>query len=276
MPDKKTIIRIVSYTAYFLLVFIVFLLLLFPYERLKTKIESEVRARTLVELSIGGMAPRFINRFVLSDVVVSDAAGAVLFESKRVSTSVSLFQLLRGVVAIDLSAAAYGGTIQVNAKEGKGIRNIAVDATDLDIGAYALLKQLGIKITGKMGGTFEMSGDAGKGRVWIKGLATREIQIVGFSVPDLDFDQCWLDADLRGDRMTVKKFDLDGKELKVRVAGDLVLRERGTLNLLVKIRPSERLAREQSGLLSFVPNKDAEGFHQFTLGGTLSQPLPRL
>ncbi len=276
MPDKKTFIRIASYTAYFLAVFIAFLLLLFPYDRLKSKIESEVRARSQVELSIGSMAPRFINRFVLSDVVVSDPAGAVLFESNRVSTSISLFHLIRGVLAVDLSAAAYGGTIQASAKEGKGIRSIAVDAADLDIGSYALLRQLGVKIAGKAGGTFEMSGDAGKGRIWIKGLATREIKIMGFPVPDLDFDQCWLDAELRGDRMTVKKFDLDGKELKVKVAGDLVLRERGTLNLLVKVRPSERLAREQAGLLSFVPNKDAEGFHQFTLGGTLSQPLPRL
>jgi len=56
----------------------------------------------------------------------------------------------------------------------------------------------------------------------------------------------------------------------------MVLRERGTLNLTVKIKASERLAREQAGILSFLKNKDAEGFYQFSLGGTLSEPMPRL
>jgi len=70
--------------------------------------------------------------------------------------------------------------------------------------------------------------------------------------------------------------ELDGKELKVRCLGDLVLRGRGTLNLAVKLKPSERLATEQAGIFSLLTNKDADGFYQFSLGGTVSDPLPRL
>jgi hypothetical protein len=98
---------------------------------------------------------------------------------------------------------------------------------------------------------------------------------MGFPVPDLDFEQGWIEAEVKGDRLKVKKLELDGKELKVRVTGDLVMRERGTLNLVVKLRPSERLSREQSGLLSLLKNRDAEGFYQFSLVGTLAEPLPR-
>jgi hypothetical protein len=36
------------------------------------------------------------------------------------------------------------------------------------------------------------------------------------------------------------------------------------------------LSRQQSGILSFLKNKDAEGFYQFSIGGTLSDPIPRL
>ena len=107
-------------------------------------------------------------------------------------------------------------------------------------------------------------------------MASRELKIQGFSIPDLDFEQCWLEADIKGDRLTIKKLELEGKELKVRCLGDLVLRERGTLNLTIKLKPSERLAREQAGIISLLKNKDAEGFYQFSLGGTLSEPLPRL
>jgi len=276
MPDKKTIIRWLSFTAYFIAIFLVFLLLLFPFDRVRTKLESEVSLRTPVELSVARISPRFFNRFVLSDVVVSDKGGKVLFESPSVRTTVSLFSALRGRLALDMKGQAYGGALLVKAQQGPGRQNLLVDADGLDIGSYALLKDFGLKLSGKLGGNFEMTGDAGKGRLWIKGVTSRELKVKGFPIPDLDFEQGWLEAELKGDRLTIKKMELDGKELKVRCLGDLVLRERGTLNLTVKLKPSERLAREQAGILAFLKNKDAEGFYQFSLGGTLSEPMPRL
>jgi type II secretion system protein N len=276
MPDKKSLIRWLSFTVYFIAVFLVFLLLLFPFDRVRTRLESEVRLRSPFELVIARISPRFFNRFVLSDVVLSDKSGKILFESPSVRTTVSLFNLLRGRTSLDIKAQAYGGELLVKTQLGPALQSLLVDANGLDIGSYALLKNLGLKISGKLGGNFEMTGDSGKGRLWLKGLASRELKIQGFSIPDLDFEQCWLEAEIKGDRLTIKKLELEGKELKVRCLGDLVLRERGTLNLTIKLKPSERLAREQAGIISLLKNKDAEGFYQFSLGGTLSEPLPRL
>jgi type II secretion system protein N len=276
MPDKKTLIRWLLFTVYFVTVFMVFLLLLFPFDRVRTKLESEVRLRTPVELSVARISPRFFNRFVLSDVVVSAKGGKVLFESPSVRTTVSLFSALRGRLSLDMKGQSYGGVLLVKTQQGPGRQNLLVDADGLDIGSYAMLKDFGLKLSGKLGGNFEMTGDVGKGRLWLKGLTSRELKIKGFSIPDLDFEQCWLEAELKGDRLTIKKMELDGKELKVRCLGDLVLRDRGTLNLSVKLKPSERLATEQAGIFSLLKNKDAEGFYQFSLGGTVSDPLPRL
>ncbi len=276
MPDKKTIIRWLLFTVYFITVFMVFLLLLFPFDRVRAKLESEVRLRTPVELSVARISPRFFNRFVLSDVVVSVKGGKVLFESPSIRTTVSLFSALRGRLSLDMKGQAYGGVLLIKTQQGPGRQTLLVDADGLDIGSYAMLKDFGLKLSGKLGGNFEMTGDVGKGRLWLKGLTSRELKIKGFSIPDLDFEQCWLEAELKGDRLTIKKMELDGKELKVRCLGDLVLRDRGTLNLSVKLKPSERLATEQAGIFSLFKNKDAEGFYQFSLGGTLSDPLPRL
>jgi type II secretion system protein N len=276
MPDKKSLIRWLSFTVYFVAVFLLFLLLLFPFDRVRTRLESEVRLRSPLELSVARISPRFFNRFVLSDVVVSDKSGKILFESPSVRTTVSLFNLLRGRTSLDMKAQAYGGELLVKTQLGPAVQHLLLDASGLDIGSYGLLKNLGLKISGKLGGNFEMTGDSGKGRLWFKGLASRELKIQGFSIPDLDFEQCWLEAEIKGDRLTIKKLELEGKELKVRCLGDLVLRERGTLNLTIKLKPSERLAREQAGIISLLKNKDAEGFYQFSLGGTLSEPLPRL
>ena len=275
MPDKKTLIRRLSFIVYFIAVFLVFLVLLFPFDRVRTRLESEVRLRTPVELSVARISPRFFNRFVLSDVVVSDKGGKVLFESPSVRTTVSLLSVLRRRLSLDMKGQAYGGVLLVKTQQGPGKQGLLVDADGLDIGSYALLKTFGFKVSGKLGGNFEMTGDAGKGRLWLKGLTSRELQIKGFPIPDLDFEQCWLEAELKGDRLTIKKMELDGKELKVRCLGDLVLRERGMLNLTVKLKPSERLATEQAGIFSLFKNKDAEGFYQFSLGGTLSEPLAR-
>ncbi len=276
MVDKKILIRRLSFGAYFTAAFLIFLLLQFPFDRIKAKLESEVRQRTPVELSVSRISPRFFNRFVLSDVVVSDKKGKVLFESPRVRTTVSLFGLLRGLIFVDMKAKAYGGDVLVKAQQGPGRQYLLVDANGLDIGSYQLLKDFGLKLSGKFGGNFEMSGDAGKGKLWFKGLTSRELKIKGFPIPDLDFDQCWLDADLKGDRVTIRKLELDGKELKVQCLGDLVLQERGMLNLTVKLKPSELFSRQQQGIFSLLKNKDADGFYQFSVGGTMSEPMPRL
>jgi type II secretion system protein N len=276
MVNKKLLIRWLSITAYFIAIFLVFLLLLFPFDRVAKRLESEVRQRTALELSIARISPRFFNSFVLSDVVISDKAGKVLFESPSINATVSLWGMLRGLLALDLRAKAYGGDLFLKTQQGKGKQYLMVDANSLDIGAYPLLKEFGVKLSGKLGGNVEITGDTGKGRLWMKGVTSRELKVKGFSIPDLDFDQCWIDADAKGDRLTIRKLELDGKELKIRCVGDLVMRERGTLNLTIKVKASERLAQEQAALLSLLKNKDAEGFYQFSLGGTLSEPVPRL
>lgn len=273
--DRKKLIRLFVLSTYFVAVFLAFAVLLFPYDRVKDRLETEVRTRTPVELSVARVSPRFLNRFVLVDVVVADRDGRVLFESPLVRTHVSLFGFLRGQLAVRLSGHAYGGDLTVQAEQGSKRRYLAVDASGLDIASYGLLKQLGLKISGTTGGSIEMNNESGKGRLWVKDLASRELTVQGFPVPDMDFQQGWVEAETKGDRLTVKKLELDGKELKVRVSGDLVMRERGYLNLVVKFKPSERLAQEQAGLLSFIKTRDAEGYYQLSLGGTLAAPVPR-
>jgi type II secretion system protein N len=276
MIDRKILIRRLSLVAYFILAFFVFLFFLFPFDRIKSRLESEVRLRTPLELSIASVSPRFFNRFALADVVVSDKNGRVLFESPSAHATVSLFGLLRGVLSVDLRSDAYGGEVFLRARQGQNQRSFLFDANGLDLASYSLLQDLGYRVSGTVGGNIEMTGESGKGRLWVKGLATRQLKVQGFPVPDFDFEQGWIEGELKGDRLSIKKMELDGKELKVRVTGDLVLHEQGMLNLIVKLKPSERLAQEQSGIISLLKNRDAEGFYQFTLGGTMAAPLPRL
>ena len=275
MIDKKTLIRRLSFALYFVIAFVTFIVVLFPFDRIKTRLESEVRAGTQMELNIARISPQFINRFVIFDVVLSDKAGKVLFESPLVKTHVSLFGFLRGLLSVNMKAQAYGGELSLRTEQGAKRKFVSLDAEGLDIGSYTLFKVLGLKLSGKLGGSYEATGDTGKGRMVIKNLASRELKIKGFPVPDLDFDQGWLEGDVKGDRFTIRKLELDGKELKVRITGDLVMRERGTLNLAVKFKPSERLATEQAGILAFLKNKDADGFYLLTLAGTVAEPMPR-
>jgi type II secretion system protein N len=275
MIDRTILIRRLSFSLYFVIAFLTFLVFLFPFERVKARLESETRSRTPLELSIARISPSFLNRFVLTDIVVSDRTGRVLFESPSVRTHVSLFGFLRGLLSVDLKAQAYGGTVSLRTEQGAKRQYISLDAEGLDIGSYALLKNLGYKLSGKLGGSYESTGDVGKGRLVIKNLASRELKIKGFPVPDLDFDQGWIEGDIKGDRFTIRMLEFDGKELKIRISGDLVMRERGTLNLSVKFKPSERLATEQAVLLSLLKNKDPEGYYLLTLAGTVAEPMPR-
>ena len=276
MPDKRTIIPRLLFAGYFAAAFLLFLFLLFPFDRLRSRIESEVRLRTPCELSIARISPRFFNTVLLSDVVISAKSGKVLFESPAVRTTVSLFGLLRGLTALSMKASAYNGELLVRVQQGPGSQYLFIDGSGLDIGGYPLLRDAGFHLTGRLGGNFEMTGDSGKGRLWIKGVTLRDLVIKGFKIPDLDFEQCWLEAEVKGDRLLVKKLEMDGKELKVRATGDLVMRERGMMNLTIKLKLSERMMQEQSWITAVLKNKDAEGYYQFILGGTLTEPMPRL
>ena len=46
MPDRATLIRRLSFAAYFIAAFFLFLFLLFPFDRVKSKLEAEIRMRT--------------------------------------------------------------------------------------------------------------------------------------------------------------------------------------------------------------------------------------
>ena len=276
MIDRKKLIRWSSFTAYFIVVFLFFLVFLLPYDRVKGRLESEVRTRTPLELSIARISPRFLNRFSLEDIVLSDREGRVLFESPRMHAHISLFKLLVGLASVDVSGKAYGGDLTVRTEQGAKRRFLSVDAADLDLGSYSLFRTLGLKLSGRLGGTFELTDDTGRGKVSVKDFTSRDLTVQGFKIPDLDFERCWVEVDLKGDRCTIRKLELDGKDLKVRVSGDVVMRPQGMVNLAIRLKPSERIAHEQAALLSLLKNKDAEGYYLFSLGGTMASPIPRL
>lgn len=276
MIDRKLLIRRISFTAYFVVAFLIFLVLLFPVDRIKGRLEAEVRQRTPYDLTVARISPRFFNSVVLHDVVIAEqSTGKVLFESQSANTSVSLWGLLRGILSLDVKAKAYGGEILAKAQQGPSKQYLQIDATNLELGSYTLLKNSGYRVSGKLGGNLEMNGDNGKAKFWIKGLSSRELKLKGFPVPDLDFEQSWLEADIKGDRMTIRKLELDGKDIKVRGAGDIVLRERGSLNVTIRLKPSEIFARQQAGFFSMLKTKDADGYYQLSLFGTVDAPVPR-
>lgn len=212
MADKRTLIRRLSLTGYVILVFLVFLFILFPFDRVKSRLEGEVGRTTQLELSIAHISPRFLNRFVLSDVVLSDRQGRVLFETPALHATVSLVSLLRGGLSAGLKAAAYGGKVVVKVQRAPGRESLTLNADGLDLSSYTLLRNTGIKLSGTIGGSFEMNNNAGKGRLWVKDVTLRELKVKGFPVPDLDFEKGWMEADLKGDRLTIRKLELDGKE----------------------------------------------------------------
>jgi type II secretion system protein N len=274
MIEKKILFRRLSFVVYFIVAFLVFLFLLFPFDRIRTILESEVRRRTQLELTVARISPRFLNRFVLTDVVLTDRRGAVLFESPSVSTTLSLFVLLRGGVAATLTSKAYGGQVLIKLEQAPGRQYLLVDTDGLDIGSYAMLKNAGLTLSGKIGGNFEMTGESGKGRIWVKNVASRRLTVKGFPVPDLDFESGWLDIDVKGDRLLVKKLELEGKDLKVHAAGDVVMREQGPINLTIRLKPSERMVHEQQSLFSLL-KVDSDGFYRITIGGLVSAPVPQ-
>ena len=68
---------------------------------------------------------------------------------------------MHNLFSLDMKVKAYGGELLVKAQQGPSRQYLLLDANGLDIGSYSLLKAAGLRLSGKLGGNIEMTGDTG-------------------------------------------------------------------------------------------------------------------
>ncbi len=190
----QRILKWVGYPLFALFAFVVAFYLMFPYDKVKTRVEDFLSASGEMQVSIGSLGPSPLTGVKAEDLVVRimDAAapggvnpGATMAGAEgegdpgkkkanrprfsrvvldEVRVGVGLFALLGGGIDIDFDVEGLGGTVEGEfARTKKKDMKIKVEAEGVKLGrAKILSKKLGLPLVGGLSAEVDMKVPAGK------------------------------------------------------------------------------------------------------------------
>ncbi|MGH8676744.1 MAG: type II secretion system protein GspN [Burkholderiales bacterium] len=222
--------------------------------------------------------PPFGARFSNVSVVARDGRViAPLLESDRVTVVPSIVASLLGASGVRVSAEAYGGVLNLRAREAGGATDLDFDADSLRLDEYPLLNMNGGGVSGVV--TAEGRADLSSRDLYAN-TADLHAEIDGFEVtvvygmPAIAFGRIAAVATLKDGVLTLVKLNNAG--------GDVALSAEGTVNISPEIAESEidirfTLAAQPGApqhikvLQSLLPPRPDHRPHMIT--GTLRAPL---
>ncbi len=114
----KTILQIGALVALFVVSFVLFLFLTFPYEVLKESLAAEVSQSTGYTIQIGEMSANFPLGLTADNIRIGAASGNATMSFKSLSVDVAVLKLLLGRVSAEVGAKAGPGQLEVVADFG--------------------------------------------------------------------------------------------------------------------------------------------------------------
>jgi hypothetical protein len=107
----KRVLQILALIGLFLLSFLLFLFLTFPYEVLKEQIAAEISQASGFNVRIGKLGPDLPLGLEAGDVKVTSANGLSSMQVKTLSVEIGILSVLLGKLHVDLGATAGAGSL---------------------------------------------------------------------------------------------------------------------------------------------------------------------
>ena len=290
MSDRgRLVLRLIGYAAFFLVLFVYFLYLNFPYSSVKNRIIDQVQAGTRFRMEILSLAPDLFTGFKLRDVRIyhGDAVGSQLvakLDTARIR--IGLLSLIRGAVDVSLDVQLYEGSIRGSVRQGELVTDVDLTFEGLDVSQYDLSPFLGrfgeFNIQGLLGGFMQMHYDredlqsaTASAQLNIDGLRMVDSTVQGFEMPDIAFEPGVLKLELGSRALKIIEGDFTGDNMDVVLGGRMTVRDnmaRSQFSYYLKFRPSGDLEDRFGELLQAFRRRDREGYYRINLTGSPSAP----
>jgi type II secretion system protein N len=291
--------RTLLYAVYTGVLFLVFLLVNFPYKGIVQRAiqTADLQSRGL-RLEIGDTRFAWWRGYELQGVRLGPADPSLppFIDVPSLFVRPGLDGLVRGQInSLDLLGLMYGGEVDARLTGGGGVSRAIVTVNGLLLQRYpAALSFLQLQegaLAGKLSGVITIESHGGDGGDGGDTRAVADLNLDhasisaaklqnGISLPTLHFDKAALKANLQGGRVEVQEFDATGPELKLSASGQIALREPvedSVLNLKFSAVPGEESPEEIQTLLTFLPPPPRGGKPDAprTISGTLARPRIR-
>ena len=292
----KRVGKVVAGALLWLLLFVYFAYLRFPYDRLRPQVDRALTTLGGLEVRYGSIGPVLLGfadlRLRDVEVVFGRGDGAVTLPLARVDLDPSLLALARGAVDVDFDADTLGGGLggSVSSSEGSPV-SIEVQLDGLDLAALPLPAGAPPP-QGRLDG--DVTAEFRPGRIresrGTVTLAAREGRIEPISAPGLPtaippralaFDR--IDAELvlePGLQLQVRTLRLEGSDLEGEVEGTVTLRpgsySRSRIDGKARFRLLAPELRDLAPLLEAARIREsAPGSYDLELTGTVGRPRVR-
>lgn len=248
-PRVKRILKAAGYPVFYLTVLSIFMLVTFPYDRLKERVVAEFNARQPAgdgaRLAIEEMSGYWLTGVEAQGVTLTTPPPPSTDGKQReprvvtiddVHARVSFFRLLFGTVHVSFGAEAFGGEVSGYTSDGGDARTIFVELDKVGVGDLPLLPDVvGLPLKGALSGVIDLrlpesklskaegkieleitDGVVGDGKAKIRDT----IALPALAVGTLEFV-----AEVTDGRLKVDKFGAKGADIEVVADGSVRLRE---------------------------------------------------
>jgi type II secretion system protein N len=235
--------------AFFLLCFVVFAYLTFPYERVRDLLVSKVQASNtpgapVTKLSIGELGPNWLTGVVLTSVALERSAETpgdppTRLTADELKLRAAPFKLLFGGMGVHFTASAGEGDVTGSYDASKeGPTHVQAELDALDLARVGIGSLLGLPLAGEASGTLDVTlsdkpaetqgnvdlriehvkiGDAKGAKLKVPGMGS------ALTIDTIDAGTLELKMTIKDGVATIERFESKGKDLDLNGSGTIRL-----------------------------------------------------
>ncbi|MCX7943259.1 MAG: type II secretion system protein GspN [Deltaproteobacteria bacterium] len=283
----KTIIVYIGYGAVFLISLYLFVILSMPDEQIATYINERLIKQNGINLSYKSAHVSYKMSLVFSEVEIEIPEVNQKLSFERVEGGISLVGYLFGKRPFIIGADGFGGSILVEVGSKKDMIFLSLEVEQIEMLKLDILREkTGLNIKGIMNLTAEIVYDGkesknNNGRVSLefKDSEIKSGKVMGFEIPQINTGDIRGEIEIKEGKFKVTNLKSKGKDIELRLSGDGSFQSpptRSSLNLSLKIKPAQAFIDREEKLKTILfgigSSLDKEGFYNFSIKGTLSNP----
>ncbi len=249
-PRAKKVLKGVLFPTFYLVALTFFLLLSFPYDRLRDRLVAEFNARQPAgagtRLEIEKMSGYWISGVEAQGVKLHGAPAEQKPDGKQengrvvtvddIHLRVSLFRLLFGTLHIAFGGEAFGGNLSGSTSDADGARSLVLELDGVNVGDLPLMREVvGLPLEGKLSGNIDLrmpearlSKAEGKVSLKITDLAFGDGKAKvrdTIALPRVEAGELELIAEATEGRLKIEKLAANGSDVELAADGTIRLRE---------------------------------------------------
>ncbi len=282
--------RFLLYALYTIVLFLLFLVINFPYRVLVDGLVNDVNLAP-AEVSVHDASLVMTRGLELRGLTVRrpDWSRLPILEVPRAYLWPGLAGVLQGRLSkADIKGDLYSGKLKARWTGGDDLQRSIVQIEDLQVARYGPLQELFEEgqIFGLLSGYVELEGPAGdvdkmraEGELYLDRAGSEGLVLASIPMLDLAFLETKAVFTFQGGRLEIQEFSSTGPDVEISGSGQIGVRapfDQSVLDLKVTIQPAADARPEVKGLVSLIPRKKgARADAPISITGTLSKPRVR-